>query len=89
MASYQVLSWRGIPAQVKATDGSDTANVRLPDFFQQEIDRVAMAEGLIDSDAYLDAWEWSEPAERSGTAHEVAEAVADEVASAWRDATGR
>lgn len=84
MASYQVMSWRDIPSQVKATD-PDGAFVRrqLPAFFQQEIDRVAMAEGLIDSDAYLEAWAWSEPVERDGTAEEVAEALVGELADVW------
>lgn len=85
MASYQLMSWRGIPAQVKATDeDGETARVQLPGFFQQEIDRVAMAEGLIESDAYLEEWAWSSPVEREGTASEVAEAVATEAAEAWR-----
>lgn len=85
MATYQVMSWRGIPSQVKATDSDgDTARRPLPAFFQQEIDRVAMAEGLIDSDEYLELWTWSATAEREGTAEDVAEAVALEVAEAWR-----
>lgn len=80
MASYQVMTWHGIPAQVKAidTDGS-IASVQLPQSFQQEIDRVAMAEGLTDSDAYLDGWEWSEARQREGSADEVAAAVAAEI----------
>jgi hypothetical protein len=89
MAKYQVMTWRDIPSQVKATDGDETARVSLPSFFQQEIDRVAMAEGVIDSDAYLEAWSWSAPEERSGSAQAVAEAVADEVGRAWRAANGR
>jgi hypothetical protein len=85
MASYQLMSWRGIPSQIKVTDDSGTeVNKQFPVFFQQEIDRVAMAEGLIDSDAYLEAWAWSEPLEREGTAEEVAEALVDELAEEWR-----
>ncbi len=85
MASYRVMSWRGIPSQVKATDDSGATESRmLPPFFQQEIDRVAMAEGLIDSDEYLEAWTWSEEATREGSAQEVAEGVAQEVGDAWR-----
>jgi hypothetical protein len=85
--SYQVLSWRDIPAQIKATDtNGDVARTQLPSFFQQEIDRVAMAEGLTGSDAYLEAWEWSEAVEREGAAAAVAESVASEVADAWKRA---
>ena len=85
MASYQVMSWRGIPSQIKVTDESG-AEVRkqLPAFFQQEIDRVAMAEGLMDSDAYLEDWAWSEPQEREGEVEAVAEALVEELAGQWR-----
>ena len=85
MASYRVLSWQGIPSQVTVTaaDGT-TVSRQLPPSFQQEIDRIAMAEGLIDSDAYLESWEWSDPAEREGSAEEVAEAIVVELAESWR-----
>lgn len=84
MASYKVLSWHGIPSQVKATD-EDGANAStlLPVPFQQEIDRVAMVEGLTGTDAYLEGWSWSEPAERDGPVEDVAKAVAAEVAERW------
>jgi hypothetical protein len=85
MASYRVMSWRGIPSQVKATDDTGASvSQMMPGFFQQEIDRVAMAEGLADSDEYLEAWTWSDEATREGSAQEVAEAVAEEVGEAWR-----
>jgi len=85
MASYRVMSWRGIPSQVKATDDTGaTVSQQLPPFFLQEIDRVAMAEGLIDSDEYLEAWSWSDAAARAGSAEDVAAAVAEEVAETWR-----
>lgn len=84
MAKYQVMRWRGIPVQVKAVDDAGQVVTRpLPGFFQKEIDRVAMAEGLIDSDDYLEGWGWSETHEREGAAEEVAEAVAEETAAAW------
>ena len=86
MASYRVMSWRGIPSQVKATDDTGaTVSQMLPPFFLQEIDRVAMTEGLIDSDDYLESWAWSEEVPREGSAQAVAEAVADEVGQAWRE----
>jgi hypothetical protein len=90
MASYRVMSWRGIPSQVKATDESGaTVSTMLPRFFMQEIDRVAMAEGLIDSDEYLEDWAWSEEMAREGTAEVVAATIAQEVATAWREENGR
>ena len=85
MATYRVMSWRDIPSQVKATDDSGaTVSRTMPGSFQQEIDRVAMAEGLIDSDEYLEAWAWSAEVERNGSAEAVAAAVVEELAEGWR-----
>ena len=76
MASYRVMSWRGIPSQVQATDDTGaTVSTMLPAFFMQEIDRVAMAEGVDGSDEYLDAWVWSDEMTREGTADEVAQGI--------------
>jgi hypothetical protein len=84
MASVRVLSWKDIPAQVKARDdGRRPVSVALPDWFTQEIDRVAMRDGLIETDAYLAAWEWSDETERAGEAAEVARSVAEELAASW------
>jgi len=89
MATYQVMSWRGIPSQVKVNDESgSTVRKQLPAFFRQEIDRVAMAEGIIESDAYLEAWAWSDEVAREGTADEVAAALVDELAEEWRRENG-
>ena len=90
MATFRVMAWRGIPTQVQASDGPGApVNVQLPLFFQQEIDRVAMREGLIDSDEYLEGWAWSEPQERDGSATEVAEAVAAQLAEGWKESPDR
>ena len=85
MAHYRILSWRGIPAQVKAwPDTGRPVSVLMPDWFGQEIDRVAMREGLAGSDAYLEQWEWSADFERAGSAEEIANAVVAELAATWR-----
>jgi hypothetical protein len=90
MASYRVMSWRGIPSQVKATDDTGaTVSWMLPPFFQQEIDRVAMTEGLADTDEYLEAWAWSDESTREGSAEQVAAAVAEEAGAAWRKENAR
>ena len=87
MASYQVMSWHGIPAQVKTTDDDGASESRpLPPFFQQEIDRVAMREGLSDTDEYLEGWAWSAPQSRDGSAAEVADALVLELDKEWRQA---
>ena len=59
MARYQILYWQDVPSLVKAfaDDGSELKR-QLPDWFQQEIDRRAMEQGLVGSDAYLEHWHW-------------------------------
>jgi hypothetical protein len=66
MAQYQILYWRDIPAQIKVFEGSKPVSRPLPESFQQAIDRVAMAEGLIGSDEYLNEWH-TPKMERPGT----------------------
>lgn len=84
MAWYRVLSWREIPAQIKVRDGSGRRiSCLLPDRFQQEIDRVAMRDGVSASDAYLAEWSWSEEAERTGDADTVAAALLAELVAHW------
>ena len=74
MTKLQILYWQNIPSLVRAT-GADGSKVtrQLPDSFQQEIDRVAMQQGLVGSDAYLEQWRWGEAVEREGSPTEVAE----------------
>jgi len=80
LTRVQVLYWQDVPSLVKAT-GDDGFEVRrqLPEWFQQEIDRVAMEQDLIGSDAYLEAWEWRDLEPRDGNAAEVADAVEAEL----------
>ncbi len=79
MAEYQVLSWRGIPAQIRVFDDGRPISHLLPERFQMAIDQVAMEEDLVNTDAYLEQWAWSEKKSREGNAQEVAEAVIDEL----------
>jgi hypothetical protein len=75
---FQVLYWQDVPSLVRvfADDGSHVSH-QLPDWFQQEIDRRAMEQGLIGSDAYLEQFHWGEPEDRVEPADEVVAAVAD------------
>ena len=65
MIQYQVLYWRDIPAQIKLFAGRRPRSHTLPARFQLAIDRIAMQEGLVGTDAYLDQWHWSEKQERA------------------------
>ena len=84
MTRLQILYWQEIPSLVRAT-GTDGTQVtrQLPDAFQQEIDRVAMEQGLAGSDAYLEQWRWGEPEERDGLPADVAAALETELVSNW------
>ena len=84
MTRVQILYWQQVPSLVRAT-GDDGTEVKrqLPDAFQQEIDRLAMEQGLLGSDAYLEHWRWDEPEERNGAPADVAAAVEAELVSNW------
>ena len=80
MARYQILYWQDVPSVIKAFDDSGGEVKRqLPDWYQQEIDKRAMVQGLIGSDEYLEQWHWSDVEERPGTADEVLETVEREL----------
>jgi hypothetical protein len=71
----QVLYWQDVPSVIRAGD----VKRQLPEFFQQEIDRVAMEQGLVGRDAYLEQWEWRDLGERDGAPGEVLDAVEAEL----------
>ena len=52
MAELTVITWRDIPLQVVARDGSASARGLLPDRFQEAVDAAAMGQGMIGSDEY-------------------------------------
>jgi hypothetical protein len=77
----QVLYWQKIPSLIRVTadDGTQLSR-QLPDWFQQEIDRVAMEQGVVGSDAYLEQFDWRDLEPRDGPPNEVLDAVAAELA---------
>ncbi len=84
MAMFKVLYWQQIPAQIKVEDETDDVSVMLDERFMKHIDLLAARQGLQSMDDYLDQWQWSEEAEREGSAREVAEALKAELeAKAW------
>lgn len=84
MARYQVLRWQDVPSLVKAFEADGRAVSRELDvWFQQEIDRRAMAQGLVGSDAYLEQWAWDEPIEHDGSVGETLDAVEHELERAF------
>jgi hypothetical protein len=79
VATYALVTWRGVPAAVEAADGTETVSRPLSERFQQLIDAAALQLGLHEADAYMAQWERTAPVERPGSAREVAEAVAAEL----------
>lgn len=80
MARVQVLYWQDVPSVIKAV-GDDGYEVKrqLPDWYQQEIDKRAMVQGLTDTDDYLAQWHWSEPEERPGSPDDALDALEREL----------
>ena len=79
MPSVRVLYWQEIPSVVQV----GTVKRQLPEWFQQEIDRVAMEQGLLGSDAYLEQWGWRDLGEREGADADVADALESELVAAY------
>ncbi len=79
MATYQILSWHGIPVQVRAGGRRNRVSVELPKRFMEAVDKAAMASKHFSGDDYSEGFEWGERLERDGTPEEVANAVAAEL----------
>ena len=78
MTRVRVLYWQDIPSVIRAGD----AKRQLPYWFQQEIDRLAMEQGLLGSDEYLAQWQWRDLGDRDGEAAAVLDAVEAELTAA-------
>ncbi len=86
MATYKVLYWQEIPAQIKAEDDDEDVTVMLDGKFMLQVDILAAKRGLQSADDYLAQWKWSEEEEREGSARDVAEAVKAELeAKGWQE----
>jgi hypothetical protein len=84
MSRYRILTWGGIPAQIKVyPETGRPRSLELDAWFMQEIDRVATRDGIVGADEYLERWEWSRDLERPGSPEEVAIAVAAELEAKW------
>ena len=79
MATYQIVYWQDIPSQVDARGDGGTHKAMLSQRFQELIDIVAMKKNLTQSDDYINAWAKGPKQERSGSAADVAQAVAREL----------
>jgi hypothetical protein len=80
VARFQILYWQDVPSVIQAfADDGSVVKRQLPEWFQQEIDRRAMEQSLVGSEAYLDEWRWGEVEERPGSPDEVLDALEREL----------
>ena len=63
--------WRDIPAQIIVGKGRQARKVKLPDRFEQAIDKCAMRLNLTNTDDYLSEWHKSDPISMEGSIDEV------------------
>jgi hypothetical protein len=82
MATYRILYWQEVPAQITASDDVDEVTLPLAAKFMERIDQLAARRGLQSADDYLAQWRWSHDLDRDGSAQEVAEAVRTEIEAA-------
>ncbi|HMK09563.1 MAG TPA: virulence factor [Anaerolineales bacterium] len=86
MAEVQVVSWRDIPAQVKARQAGVRASRSLATRFQEAVDAAAMRAGMSETDDYLGEWSTSSWEEKPGTPEEAAESRAAEIEAEYTEA---
>ena len=85
VAQYRITYWKDIPTQVEAFEGLERVRKPLSARFQELIDAAAMRQGLIETDAYLEAWRLGPAMTREGTPQEVAAAVIAELEARFEE----
>ncbi len=78
-SKISVLYWKEIPVQVKAENDETAVSLPLNHRFQEAADAVAMMDGSFGSDAYLDAWQWSDETESELDAETAAQQLAERI----------
>jgi hypothetical protein len=79
VATYKILYWQEVPTQIKVEDDEEDVTVMLDGKFMLQVDILAAKRGLQAADDYLAQWNWSDEAERAGSAREVADALKAEL----------
>ena len=54
------MYWKEIPIQILVEDSTKKYSVELDARFQQASDSIAMFDGSMGTDEYLDGWQWKE-----------------------------
>lgn len=87
MATYQILFWHDIPAQIRVRDQGERISMPLSQHYLNAIDAAAMEAGLTGSDEYASGFHWSDAIdfESEGELSEIAEAVVAMVEAQYAD----
>lgn len=83
MAEFQIMYWGEIPYAVRAYEGSRRVSKQLPGDFEKAVDAANMATGKTTQEDYQKGFRWGPREAREGSAEEVAQAVYDELISAY------
>ena len=83
MATYQIIYWRDIPAQVKVKGQGRPLSRQLPERFERAIDRAAMYAGAIGSDDYLAEWRKGDWQEQEGEAEALLDSLVAEIETSY------
>ena len=82
-ATYQIVYWRDIPAQIRLRSGRERSNRQFSVRFQEAIDEAAMRARTTSSDDYLDDWRSSEWLPVEGDMQEFADKLAAEIENTY------
>lgn len=79
MSNASIIYWREIPTQVVIGEGRGAVKRMLSDRFQVAVDKAAMADNAVGTDAYLEEWRRVPTEAPHSDSEAAAEALADEI----------
>tara|TARA_Y100000590_G_scaffold265943_1_gene298730 strand:- start:400 stop:738 length:339 start_codon:yes stop_codon:yes gene_type:complete len=77
MTRVRVMYWKEIPVQVQAEGQTGRASRQLSERFQKAVDAIAMKDGSVGTDEYLDGWGFGPYTEVQGEPEYEARLLAD------------
>ena len=76
MAKMRIMYWKEIPVQIQAADETGEISKPLHPRFQEGVDALAMFDGSLGKDDYLEAWKWGPYYDFEGDAQQAASTTA-------------
>lgn len=77
MTRVRVMYWKEIPVQVQAEGQTGRATRQLSERFQKAVDAIAMKDGSVGTDEYLDHWGFGPYLDVQGEPADEARILAD------------